>query len=101
MPMNTMDKAARGSGDGSVGSAPRLPFGGFALFFRLGPQPTDFMFHPAPRAGLELLIAGAALVTLLIIRSVALRVEQGDRAPHWGAFQKTAIIESILCLAFS
>jgi hypothetical protein len=82
-------------------SASILAFGGFALFFHLGPQPSDFMFHPAPRAGLELLIASAALVTLLIIRSIALRVEHGDQAPHWGAFQKTAIIEAILCLAFS
>jgi len=82
-------------------SASILAFGGFALFFHLGPQPADFMFRAAPRAGLELLIAAAALVSLLIIRSVALRVEHGDRAPHWGAFQKTAIIEAILCLAFS
>ncbi len=78
-----------------------LAYGGFALVFRLGPQPSDFMFHPAPRAGLELLIAGAALVALLLMRSVALRLERGERAPHWGAFQKTAIFESILCLAFS
>jgi len=82
-------------------SASILSFGGFALFFHLGPQPADFMFHPAPRAGLELLIAAAALVSLLIIRSVALRVEHGDHAPHWGAFQKNAIIEAVLCLAFS
>ena len=82
-------------------SASILAFGGFALFFHLGPQPADFMFRAAPRAGLELLIAAAALVSLLIIRSVALRVEHGDRAPHWGAFQKSAIVEAILCLAFS
>jgi hypothetical protein len=82
-------------------SASILAFGGFALFFHLGPQPADFMFHPAPRAGLELMIAAAALVAQLIIRSLALRVEHGDRAPHWGAFQQTALIEATLCLAFS
>ena len=81
-------------------SASILAFGGFALFFHLGPQPADFMFHPGPRAGLELLIAAAALVSLLLIRSVALRIEHGEQAPHWGAFQPTAIIEAILCLAF-
>lgn len=82
-------------------SASILSFGGFALFFHLGPQPADFMFHPAPRAGLEFLIAAAALTSLLIIRSVALRIEHGDQAPHWGAFQPTALIEAALCLAFS
>lgn len=78
-----------------------LAFGGFALLFRLGPQPSDYMFHPAPRAGLELLISGAAVVSLLLLRSVALRIEHGERAPHWGAFQRSAIHEAILCLAFS
>ncbi len=82
-------------------SASILAFGGFALFFHLGPQPADFMFHPAPRAGLELLIAASALIALLIIRSIALRIEHGEQAPHWGAFQPTAIIEAVLCLAFS
>jgi hypothetical protein len=78
-----------------------LAYGGFALFFRLGPRPSDIMFHPAPRAGLELLISGAAVVALLLLRSVGLRLEHGERAPHWGAFQKNAIFELILCLAFA
>lgn len=78
-----------------------LAYGGFALVFRLGPQPSDFMFHPAPRAGLELVIAGAAVVALLLMRSVALRLERGERAPHWGAFQRTPMVEAILCLAFA
>lgn len=78
-----------------------LAYGGFALVFRLGPQPSDIMFHPAPRAGLELLIAGAAVVALLLMRSVALRLEHGERTPHWGAFQQHAIVELTLCLAFA
>ena len=82
-------------------SASILAFGGFALFFHLGPQPADFMFHPAPRAGLEFMIAAAALIAQLIIRSVALRIEHGDQAPHWGAFQPIALIEAIICLAFA
>ncbi|HXF58301.1 MAG TPA: hypothetical protein VN539_00580, partial [Candidatus Saccharimonadales bacterium] len=46
-------------------------------------------------------IAAAALIAQLIIRSVALRIEHGDQAPHWGAFQPIALIEAVLCLAFA
>jgi hypothetical protein len=76
-------------------------FGGFALALDLGPRASDFMFHPAPRAGLEVLISAAALTALLIVKSVALRLEQGDEAPHWGAFQGPALVEAVLCLAFA
>jgi hypothetical protein len=76
-------------------------FGGFALALDLGPRPSDFMFQPAPRAGLEFLISAAALVALLIVRSVALRLEQGEEAPHWGAFQAPALVEGVLCLVFA
>lgn len=82
-------------------SSSMLVFAGFALTFALGPRPSDFMFHPAPRAGLEILIGAAALVALLIVRSVALRLEMGEKAPHWGAFQGPAIFESALVLLFS
>jgi hypothetical protein len=76
-------------------------FGGFALALDLGPRPSDFMFQPAPRAGLEFLISAAALTALLIVRSVALRLEQGEEAPHWGAFQGPALVEGVLCLVFA
>jgi hypothetical protein len=76
-------------------------FGGFALALDLGPRPSDFMFQPAPRAGLEFLLSAAALVALLIVRSVALRLEQGEEAPHWGAFQGPALVEAVLCLVFA
>jgi hypothetical protein len=76
-------------------------FAGFALVLDLGPRPSDFMFQPAPRAGLEFMISAAALVALLIVRSVALRLEQGDEAPHWGAFQGPAVVEAVLCLVFA
>ena len=82
-------------------SSSMLVFAGFALTFALGPRPSDFMFQPAPRAGLEILIGAAALVALLIVRSVALRLEMGEKAPHWGAFQGPAIFESALALLFS
>ncbi|HET9253245.1 MAG TPA: hypothetical protein VFP58_14120 [Candidatus Eisenbacteria bacterium] len=76
-------------------------FGGFALALDLGPRASDFMFQPAPRAGLEFLISAAALVALLIVRSVAIRLEQGEEAPHWGAFQGPALVEGLLCLVFA
>lgn len=76
-------------------------FGGFALVLDLGPRASDFMFQPAPRAGLEFLICAAALVAWLIVRSIALRLEQGDEAPHWGAFQGPALVEGALCLVFA
>lgn len=76
-------------------------FAGFALVLDLGPRASDFMFQPAPRAGLEFLISAAALVALLIVRSVALRLEQGDEAPHWGAFQGPALVEAVLSLVFA
>jgi hypothetical protein len=76
-------------------------FGGFALALDLGPRPSDYMFQPAPRAGLEFLLCAAALVALLIVRSVAVRLEQGEEAPHWGAFQGPALVEAVLCLVFA
>jgi len=82
-------------------SSSMLVFAGFALVFALGPRPSDFMFQPGPRAGLELLIGASALVAILIVRSVALRLELGEKAPHWGAFQGPAIFEAVLSLVFS
>lgn len=78
-----------------------LAFGGFAIYFDLGPRSSDYLVAPAARVGLELMIAAAAMVTLLLIRSIALRIEQGERAPHWGAFQAAALSEAILALCFS
>ena len=82
-------------------SSSLVVFGGFALALDLGPRASDFMFQPAPRAGLEFLISAATLVALLIVRSVALRLEQGDEAPHWGAFQGPGLVEAVLCLVFA
>ena len=77
-------------------------FAGSAIWFRLSPQGPDAFFKPASRATLEMAIGAAALTALLIVRSVELRLEHGpDHTPHWGAFQKPAIVESILCLTFS
>jgi hypothetical protein len=78
-----------------------LAYGGFALIVSLGPRPTEVMYEPALRAGLELLIAAAALVLLLLIRSIALRVEQGADTPRWGAFQPAALAEAVFCLVYA
>lgn len=82
-------------------SASIIAFGGFGILLSVGPSPSDLTYQPALRVGLEILIALAALVTLLLVRSVALRVELGEETPHWGAFQQTAVVEAVLCLVFS
>jgi hypothetical protein len=78
-----------------------LAFVGFSLVFRLGPSPSEILFKPALRAGLETMIAAAALVLLLLIRSIALRIEQGEKTPRWGAFQPQALVEAVYCLVYS
>ncbi|HEX5030556.1 MAG TPA: hypothetical protein VFX78_03745 [Candidatus Eisenbacteria bacterium] len=79
-----------------------LVFAGFAVWFRLSPQGSEILYKPAARATLEMAIGGAALVALLILKSLEIRLEHGpEQTPHWGAFQKPAIMESMLCLAFS
>ena len=78
-----------------------LAFGGFALYFDLGPRPSDYLVAPAARVGLEIMIAAAAMVTMLLVKSIAIRIEQGERAPHWGAFQPGAITEAVLSLCFA
>jgi len=79
-----------------------LVFAGFAIWFRLSPQGSEVLYKPAARATLEMAIGGAALISLLILRSLEIRLEHGpEQTPHWGAFQKPAVMESMLCLAFS
>ena len=78
-----------------------LTFAGFAIYFDLGPRSSDYLVAPAARVGLEVMISTAALVTLLLIRSIAIRIEQGERAPHWGAFQGAAMTEAVLAICFA
>jgi hypothetical protein len=79
-----------------------LVFAGFAIWFRLSPQAVEVIFKPALRAALEMAIGAAAVTVLLILRSLEIRLEHGpEHTPHWGAFQKPAIMEAMLCLAFS
>lgn len=79
-----------------------LVFAGFAIWFRLSPQGSEILYKPAARATLEMAIGASALTALLILKSLEIRLEHGpENTPHWGAFQKPAIMESMLCLAFS
>jgi hypothetical protein len=79
-----------------------LVFTGFAVWFHLSPTGADTLFRAASRATLEMAIGASALTALLILRSVELRLEHGpEQTPHWGAFQKPAIMEAMLNLAFA
>ncbi len=78
-----------------------LTYGAFSLFLRLGPR-TVYLAPPPPDwVAVELLLCAGVLATQLLIRSVAIRLERGDEAPHWGAFQRPVLVESAYCLALS
>jgi len=72
-----------------------------ALLFSLGPRQSEIMFHPAARAGLELMIAASSVLLYLLLRSVALRLEHGADTPRWGAFEGPTLVESIYGLVLS
>lgn len=72
-----------------------------ALLFSLGPRPMEVLYQPAARAGLELMIAWASVILHLLIRSIALRLEQGPDTPRWGAFEGPPLVEAIYGLGLS
>ncbi|HEU4725204.1 MAG TPA: hypothetical protein VFU59_07890, partial [Candidatus Eisenbacteria bacterium] len=78
-----------------------IAYGGFSLVFDLAPRPSDYLLQPAPRAALEVAIATAASMTMLLLRSIVLRVEHGRESPNWGSFQGPAIVEALYCLVLS
>lgn len=78
-----------------------LVFAGFSLFMRLGPHSADPRVPPPDLVGVEVLLSAAVLMTQLLLKSVALRLERGDDAPHWGAFQRPALVQGFYCLALS
>ena len=82
-------------------SACMLAYVAPALFFSLGPRQSDIMFHPAARAALELVIASAAVILYLLLRSIEMRLEQGVETPRWGAFQGPSLLESVYALVLS
>ncbi len=78
-----------------------IAYGGFSLVFDLAPRPSDYLLQPAPRVALEVAIATAASMTMLLLRSIVLRVEHGPASPNWGSFQIPAIVEALYCLVLS
>jgi len=78
-----------------------IAYGGFSLVFDLAPRPSDYLLQAAPRAALEVAIAAAASILMLLLRSIVLRLEHGSAIPHWGSFQTSAIVESLYCLVLS
>jgi len=50
---------------------------------------------------MELLLGAVVLITQLLLRSIAIRLERGEETPHWGAFQPQAIVEGLYCLALA
>jgi hypothetical protein len=82
-------------------SASILAYVGPALIFSLGPRPMELIFHPAARAGLELMIAASAVTLYLLLCSISLRMEHGAETPRWGAFEGPSLIEAIHGLVLS
>ncbi len=78
-----------------------LTFGSCSYFMQLGPKAGDPMVPPPELVAMEVLLAGTVLIAQLVLRSVAVRLERGHEAPHWGAFQPHAIVEALYCLALS
>ena len=78
-----------------------LTYAGFSLFMRLGPHSVDSTVPPPDLVGVEVLLSAAVLMSQLLLQSVALRLERGDDAPHWGAFQRPAFVQGFYCLALS
>ena len=78
-----------------------LAFGACSYALNLGPKPGDPMVPPPELVGMEVLLGAVVLIAQLVLRSVAIRLERGDEAPHWGAFQPHAIVEALYCLALA
>ena len=78
-----------------------LAFGACSYFLKLGPRGDDPLVPPPDLVGTEILLGAVVLIAQLVLRSIAVRLERGYEAPHWGAFQPPALIEGIYCLALS
>jgi hypothetical protein len=78
-----------------------LTFGACSYFLRLGPKAGDPMVPPPELVGMEVLVGVCVLIAQLMLRSIAIRLARGEEAPHWGAFQPHAVVESLYCLALS
>jgi len=82
-------------------SVATLAFGACSYFLKLGPKTGDPTVPPPELVGMELLVGAVVLIAQLVLRSVAIRLERGEEAPHWGAFQPHAMVEGVYCLALA
>jgi hypothetical protein len=78
-----------------------LTYGACSYFLKLGPKTGDPLVPPPELVGMEVLLGAVVLIAQLVLRSIAIRLERGDEAPHWGAFQPHTIVECLYCLALS
>jgi hypothetical protein len=78
-----------------------LSFGACSYFLKLGPKVGDPMVPPPELVAMEVLLGVVVLVAQLVMRSIAIRLERGEEAPHWGAFQPHTLVESLYCLALA
>ena len=78
-----------------------LTYGAFNLFLRLGPREGTIPIPTPDMIGAESLVCIALLTSQLLVRSIAIRLERGDQTPHWGAFQRSVLLESAYCIALS
>ncbi len=82
-------------------SATVLAFGACSYFLKLGPKSGDPPVPPPELVAMELLLGVVVLVAQLVLRSIAIRLERGHEAPHWGAFQPSVMLEGVYCLALA
>ena len=82
-------------------SATVLAFGACSYFMKLGPRSGDPPVPPPELIAVEIFLGVVVLFAQLVLRSVAIRLERGHDAPHWGAFQPSVMLESAYCLALA
>ncbi len=82
-------------------SVTTLAFGACSYFLKLGPKSGDPPVPPPELVAMEVLLGAVVLIALLVLRSIAIRLERGYEAPHWGAFQSHVMIEGLYCLALA
>ena len=78
-----------------------ITFGACSYFLKLGPRSDDPLVPPPELVATEILLGAVVLIAQLVLRSIAIRLERGEEAPHWGAFQPPALIEAVTCLALA
>jgi len=78
-----------------------IVFGACSYYLKLGPKTGDPLVPPPELVAMEMLVGLCVLIAQLMLRSIAIRLERGEEAPHWGAFQPHAMLEALYCLALA